>query len=197
MSKNAKYLILDTEATGLHPHLSCLLEVGIIITDQELNILDKKVWEIQPEENAFIDPEAMKVNNIDLNKRPDAISQLVFCQEFYTFLNKYFIEPPIVVAQFYPFDYAYLDTTFVKNSFGSRLAREMLGNNFIDTKALAYYFNLKAERAGTEPPFPITSLSKDGGLADKLGISRLKAHTALGDCEATLEVLKAYLKGNI
>jgi DNA polymerase III epsilon subunit-like protein len=196
MSKNAKYLIIDTESTGLHAAISSLIEVGIIITDQNLNILDQKVWEIQPEQDTFIDEEAMKVNNIVLNNRPNAISPTNFCHEFYGFLNLYFSEQPIVVAQFYPFDYSYLDTIFVKNGFDSRLVREILGNNFIDTKALAYYFNLKAAQAGKEIPFPITSLSKEGGLAHKLGISGFKAHTALGDCQATLEVLKMFLKGN-
>lgn len=196
MSKKAKYLVLDTEATGLHSTLSSLIEVGIIITDADLNILDQKVWSIEPALNTFIDEEAMKVNNIDLNNIANSVSQLDFCNQFYSFLNKYFSQQPIVVAQFYPFDYAYLDTIFVKNGFGSRLAREILGNNFIDTKALAYYFNLKAEQANKAIPFPVTSLSKEGGLAHKLGISGFKAHSALGDCQATLEVLKMFVKAN-
>ena len=71
-----------------------------------------------------------------------------------------------------------------------------LGNNFIDTKSLTNYFNLKAIISNQPVPFPVTSLSKEGGLADTLGIGGFEAHTALGDCQATLEVLKAYLKGS-
>lgn len=194
MSKNAKYLIIDTEATGLHSSSHSLLEVGIIITDKNLNIITSKVWSIKPDLNLEIDPEAMKINGINLNNRTEEISQIHFCNQFFEIIEENFLGKPIIVAQFYPFDYSFLDVIFTKNGYGSRLSNEVLGNNFVDTKSLANYFNLKAEMNNLEIPFPVTSLSKKGGLADKIKVSGFKSHTALGDCEATLEVLKGYIK---
>ena len=196
MTKKAKYLILDTEATGLHSSTNCLLQVGIIIVDEKLNKLAEKVWEIELDSNSVIDPEAMAVNGINIENRLAQVSQNKFCLEFFEIVEKNFVVQPIIIAQFYPFDYSFLDAIFTKNGFGSRLSKEVLGNNFIDTKSLANYFNLKASINNLPVPFPVTSLSKDGGLADTLGIHGFKAHTALGDCQATLEVLKAYLKGS-
>jgi len=51
---------------------------------------------------------------------------------------------------------------------------------------------LLAESKGLEIPFKLTSLSKLGGLKDKLGIdqNKFQAHDAMGDVLATLEVLK-------
>jgi DNA polymerase III epsilon subunit-like protein len=192
MSKNAKYLVLDTEATGLHPAKNCLIQVGAILADKDLNILKEVVWEIKADPSSEIDPVAMEINGIDLDNREFEISQLEFCKEFIKLVKNNFEKPPIVIAQFYPFDYAYLDAVFSKNGFDSRDINEVLGNNFIDTKSLAYYFNYKAEQNNVETPFPITSLSKEGGLADKLEVFDFQAHNALGDCRATLEVLKKY-----
>jgi DNA polymerase III epsilon subunit-like protein len=69
---------------------------------------------------------------------------------------------------------------------------DLLGNDIIDTKCIVNTLNLMAHLKGESLPFPITSLSKPGGLKDILGIdeSMFVAHDALGDCEATLEVLK-------
>ncbi len=192
MSKNAKYLVIDTEATGLHPTKNCLIQVGVILADKDLNILQEQVWEITADPHSEIDPVAMDINGIDLNNRGFQISQLQFCKEFINLVKDNFEQSPIVIAQFYPFDYAYLDAIFCKNGFDSRDINEVLGNNFIDTKSLAYYFNYKAEQNNLAIPFPITSLSKEGGLADKLEVFDFQAHNALGDCRATLEVLKKY-----
>ena len=49
--------------------------------------------------------------------------------------------------------------------------------------------NVKAELKGEEIPFPVTSLSKKGGLKDKFGLQEYQAHDALGDVLATRDVL--------
>jgi oligoribonuclease (3'-5' exoribonuclease) len=90
MSKNAKYLVIDTEATGLHPTKNCLIQVGVILADKDLNIISEKVWEIKAESNAEIDPVAMEINGINLNNRLGEIAQLEFCKEFIALIKENF-----------------------------------------------------------------------------------------------------------
>ena len=117
MSKNAKYLVIDTEATGLHPAKNCLIQVGVILADKDLNILQEQVWEIKADPSSDIDPVAMEINGIDLNNRELQKTQLEFCKEFIKLIKENFEQQPIIIAQFYPFDYAYLDAIFCKNGF--------------------------------------------------------------------------------
>ena len=63
------------------------------------------------------------------------------------------------------------------------------GNDIIDTKALANSINARALLKGRPAPFPVTSLSKPGGLKELFGITAYQAHSALGDVLATREVL--------
>jgi DNA polymerase III epsilon subunit-like protein len=66
---------------------------------------------------------------------------------------------------------------------------EKLGNNFLDTKVIVNLINLKAKEQGLQPPFPVVSLSKPGGIKEVLGLQAYLAHDAMGDVLATREVL--------
>jgi DNA polymerase III epsilon subunit-like protein len=71
----------------------------------------------------------------------------------------------------------------------------LLDRNFLDTKSLANIINIVSENQTDKIPFEITSLSKEGGLKDVLNVGKETiAHDALGDCLATLEVLKKLLQ---
>jgi DNA polymerase III epsilon subunit-like protein len=116
------------------------------------------------------------------------------CEQFLNFLNKHFSAEPIVIGQFYPFDYAFLEQMFSTCGYGDGLAVAIKGNDIIDTKALANSINVRALLKGNPAPFPVTSLSKPGGLKELFGITAYKAHSALGDVLATREVLLKLLE---
>jgi DNA polymerase III epsilon subunit-like protein len=193
---NAKYIIIDTETTGLFFEKHGLIQVAAIVLDKELNELDTYCQDICPPDGFEVSEEAMTLTGFTLERIAKGKSYEEFCQEFLKFLKRCFpTTKPIAIGQFYCFDWAFLNKVFASQNLLVEL-NEILSNDFLDTKALVNSLNLKAEFNGQKIPFPITSLSKPGGLKDTLGISQDKfvAHDALGDCQATKAVLVELIK---
>ena len=188
------YLAIDTEASGVLPYKNGLIEVAAVVLDKHLNILDQLVVDIKPPKSAKFDPEAMKVNGISMERVENGISYKKFCSAFLKLIKDNFEAKPVIIAQFYPFDNAYLVNVFDKAGY-SGLNGEILGNDYIDTKSLTNSFNLISRLKGEELKYPVTSLSKKGGLKEKFGLNgeQFKSHTALGDVMMTVEVLKKLL----
>ena len=194
--KNTKYLVIDTETTGLNTDRCGLIQVGAIVLDCQLNQLESYTQDINPGSNIEISAEALEINGFTMSRIQKGINYDDFCKEFLEFLHKHFAEDKaILVGQFLPFDYSFLWKVFSQVGLNLELAR-YIGNDFIDTKSIVNTMNLQAELKKTPKPFPITSLSKIGGLKDTLNINQneFTAHDALGDCLATREVLVRLLK---
>lgn len=195
----AKYLIIDTETTGLFFGKNGLIQVAAVVLDSELNEMDRYCQDVCPPDGFDISDEAMELTGFTLQRIQNGMLYEDFCISFLRFLDKHFNnisndKKPIAVAQFYCFDWAFLNQVFTQCNLHQEL-NSRLGNDFIDTKALVNTLNLKAELGSLEVPFPITSLSKPGGLKDKLNIAQdtFTAHDALGDCLATKAVLQKLL----
>lgn len=187
---NSKYIVIDTETTGLSPSKHGLIQLAAIVLDKNLEIVDEFVRDVCPPDGFEMDDEATKIHGFSMDRIKSGISYKDVCIQFIDFIQANFKEKPVVVGQFYPFDYAFLEHVFSLTGYWYIMNRDLLDNKFIDTKSLALSLNLKAEIAGKEIPFKTTSLSKLGGLKDKLGITGdYKAHDALGDVLATREVL--------
>jgi len=193
--KQGIYLLLDTEASGIHPHKHGLLEVAAVVLDDGLNIVGQYQTYINPPEDVLIDPVAMELTGISQREIESGISYQDFCSGFIQFVKENFDAKPIVVAQFYPFDAAYLNYVFEYCGY-NKLLFDILGNDFVDTKSLVNQVNMRAKLNNQPIPYPITSLSKEGGLKDVLGIEgeQFRAHSAMGDVLATLEVLRALMR---
>jgi DNA polymerase III epsilon subunit-like protein len=187
--KNGCYLIIDTETTGLHPARHGLVELAAAALDEKLAVLETFQADVCPPEDCEIDPEALQVNGFTRQRISQGISYRAVCEQFRDFIKSNFSAEPVVIGQFYPFDYAFLDRVFSASGHGDGFAALIKGNDFIDTKALANSMNLRAVLRGQPRPFASTSLSRPGGLKDRLGISGHLAHSALGDVLATREVL--------
>lgn len=194
-TQTAKYLLIDTETTGLLFTQNGLIQAAGLILDNNLNEIHRFCIDICPDKPYEINDESMKITGFTVERINAGISYQEFCDYFLDMIKEYFYQSkPTLIAQFLPFDYGFLHNVFGKRNMESQLC-EVLGNDFLDTKCIVNALNLRAKFRGQELPFPITSLSKPGGLKDKLQIdqSKFKAHDALGDCEATLEVLKKLL----
>ena len=190
-SPKPKYIIIDTEATGLFFAKNGLIQVGSMILDKNLNVIDQYCQDIQPPQNKEINQEALDVNGFDRERIRGGISYREFCEQFLGFVKKYFGDyKPIVVAQFWAFDYAFLNQVFFEVGLEKEFG-QLLGNDFVDTKSLVNFANLRADINNQSLPFPITSLSKKGGLKDILELNpdNYQSHDALGDCLATRDVL--------
>lgn len=191
----ARYLLIDTEASGFHPSRNGLLEVAALALDDNLTVQAVFQSYIQPPEGVEYNPQAMELTGITAEMIKTGMTYEVFCEEFITFIKNHFADKPIMIAQFYPFDSAYLNHVFEYCGYNKYLM-DIFGNDFVDTKSIANVANMRARLAGKSVPFPITSLSKSGGLKDIYGITdgEHPAHSALGDVYATREVLLALLQ---
>jgi DNA polymerase III epsilon subunit-like protein len=187
--KNGFYLIVDTETTGLHPARHGLIELAAAALDEKLTVLETFQADVCPPQGCEIDPEALQVNGFTRERISRGLNYKGVCERFQEFVINCFSAEPVVIGQFYPFDYAFLDQVFSASGYGDGFAALVKGNDFIDTKALANSMNLRAILRGQPRPFASTSLSRAGGLKDRFGISGHQAHTALGDVLATREVL--------
>ena len=192
--KAGHYLVIDTETTGLHPARHGLIEIAAAALDGQLILLDTFQADVCPPEGVECDPEALQINGFTMERIRVGISYRMACEQFLNFLNKHFSAEPIVIGQFYPFDYAFLEQLFSTCGYRDGLAVAIKGNDIIDTKALANSINVRALLKGNPAPFPVTSLSKPGGLKELFGITAYQAHSALGDVLATREVLLKLLE---
>lgn len=202
-SNRAKYLVIDTETTGLSPYKHGLIQLAALALDREMQVLDKYCQYVKPPSDKEIDEQAMQINGISQAQIESGMDYHDLCQDFIRFVKRNFSAKPIMVGQFFPFDYGFVDQVFnetlgksdmLKSSEGDQygIFQEILGRNFIDTKSLANILNLKAELESKPPVFHETSLSKFRGLKDTLQIpqDKYKPHDALDDCYATREVLE-------
>jgi DNA polymerase III epsilon subunit-like protein len=194
-NKVGVYLAIDTEASGVLPHRHGLIEVATVVLDKNLEIVDQLVVDIKPPKSAKFDPEAMKVNGISMERIEKGISYKMFCKKFLKLVEKNFEAKPVVIAQFYPFDNAFLTYVFDKAGYKEGFNGAIMGNDYIDTKSLTNSFNLISRLKGEPLKYPVTSLSKKGGLKEKFGLNgeEFKSHTALGDVKMTIAVLKKLL----
>jgi DNA polymerase III epsilon subunit-like protein len=199
---NAKYLILDLETSGLSPYQGHgLLQVACLALDKNLDIIGQYNEYVCPPEGTIFDAVADSIHKIPREVTNNGLTYQEFSEHFIGWVNSIFGGvKPVMIGQFFVFDYNFLayviDSTLGKNDLikdetGYGLFQKVLSRNFLDTKCLVNIINTKCELEGKELYFPVSSLSKAGGLKDKLGLSAqaFVSHDALDDCRATREVL--------
>ncbi len=194
MRKLGKYLILDTESTGLIPGKHGLIQLACVSADKHLQVIHNLCTDIKPPEGTVISNEALEINGFSVERINQGIEYYEAAQQLLDFLEQNFDEEPIIIAQFYPADFGFLVELCKKTGKIGEKLHEKIGNNLIDTKALTNVLNLKHVLEGRPIPFPIASLSKPGGVRDVLGVEGYQAHDAMGDVLATREVLLKLLE---
>jgi DNA polymerase III epsilon subunit-like protein len=186
--KKGKYVVIDTEATGLVVGVNGICEIAAAVLDAKLEILETISFDVNPDQKE-INPESLKINGFTRERVEAGISYKESCVKLYDFIYKYFDETPTFIAQFYPFDYSFLTDMYTVSGMHEE-GQFIFKNKFLDTKSIANFINLRAELSGQPLPFPNgTSLSSPGGLKDVFKISDHQSHTALGDVMATRRVL--------
>jgi len=185
--KSGKYLIIDTETGGLDPKTG-LIQVGAIVLDESFQPIDTFVCVIKPPKNQPISKFSQKITNLDTKKINSGLTYKKFCKSFLSFLQKNFdSRAAICVGHFFPFDYARIMSVFSHSKMFDQVCK-YITNVYIDTKVLALYQNLKAQKENKKLPFPVLSLSNPGGLKETLNLD-FESHDALGDCWGTYHVL--------
>jgi DNA polymerase III epsilon subunit-like protein len=194
-----KYLVMDCEFTGLHAYKHGLTQLAALVVDTQFSVIKEFNQFVLPPAEVEIVPESMEISGITLEMLEEkGVSYSELCANFIHFIRSNFDEPPVVIGQFLPADYSFLDKVFSENMPDKSLQffEDILSRNFIDTKSLANILNMKAETQNRSKVFIKTSLSKPGGLKDVLGVdpAKYQAHDALEDCKANLEILQKMLE---
>ncbi len=191
---SAIYLVIDTEATGLIPGRHGLIQVACAALDRKFQILDNFCVDVCPPESVVVEQEALEINGFTLERIKKGISYLQVATQLFNFLEKNFVNEPVMIGQFYPFDYAMLVELCRQTGEIGKQLHQKIGNNFIDTKVLVNIINLKCTESGKKPVFPVVSLSKPGGVKEVLKTKNYQSHDAMGDVLATREVLIKLVK---
>jgi len=212
---SAIYLVLDAETTGLNPLKNGLIQIAALAVDASLEILTSFNQDICPPIGTEFCPVAATIYSLTPERIAKGRKYEEVCDDFIKFVKANFSQKPIIIGQFYPFDYAFLTLAIAKCDF---FKDNVLGNDFVDTKALVNFANLKARfhftnaknpnnkiskselqnltpnsseySQGLVLPFPSTSLSAKNGLKEQFQITDFTSHDALGDCLATLELVR-------
>lgn len=203
-NKLAKYLVLDLETSGLKPDTNGIIQLACIAVDRNLKEIATYATFVLPPEGTIYDATADLIHGIKYEKLiNEGLGYTDLCEEFLMFIKTHFELPPIIIGQFFPFEYNFINSLFdstlgeddrlydsKSQSYG--IFQKIVSRSFIDTKSLCTFINMKAEIDGNNPIFVTTSLSSPNGVKSVLGIdsSIYKAHDALGDCQATLDVLQ-------
>jgi DNA polymerase III epsilon subunit-like protein len=190
-------LVIDTETTGLSPSKNGLIQLAAVSINKEFEIVDSFCQDVRPPEPYEISDGSLEINGFTLDRIRQGISYESLCQSFLEFLEKNFKGQKVTpVGQFYPFDHAFLQVVFGKSGTVGEACNSYFTNHYLDTKVIGEFMNLQQVLEGKEPVFPVLSLSKEGGYKDVFGLNRddYKAHDALGDVRATIDVLKEFVK---
>ena len=109
--ESSLYAIVDVETTGLNPNYHEMIDIGIIIINQNLEIKGRYFSKVLPSFPERIDPMAQNINGFDLQRwtQEEAISEEELINQMNIFLNNY-IGKPIFIA----FN-SWFDSGFVRN----------------------------------------------------------------------------------
>ena len=97
--ESSLYAIVDLETTGLNPNYHEMIDIGIIIINQNLEIKGQYFSKVLPSFPERIDPMAQNINGFDLQRwtQEEAISEEELINQMNIFLNSY-IGKPIFIA---------------------------------------------------------------------------------------------------
>ena len=109
--ESSLYAIVDVETTGLNPNYHEMIDIGIIIINQNLEIKGQYFSKVLPRFPERIAPMAQNINGFDLQRwtQEEAISEEELINQMNIFLNNY-IGKPIFIA----FN-SWFDSGFVRN----------------------------------------------------------------------------------
>lgn len=193
-TKTWTYLLMDLEMTGLNPFQHGVIEVGMMVLDDQFEILGELLMDLCPPSDVTIDRSSLEYNWFTLDRIAAGRSYDEFCDVYAGFIATYFVPgvKPIIIGQYVTADIVFLSSIFDRSRRSSLM--ETLGNDIIDTKSIANQANAIARYNKIRLPFQSTSLSKPGWIADVFKITDFKAHSAKGDMLATRQALLRFLR---
>ena len=167
-----KFVIIDTETTGLDPDKHEVIEFGaVVLIDHK--VVEKLEIKIQPRAIYTADPEAMRVNGYNEYKWRFALSQQDAARMIWTFIERH--RDGVTVGHNLNFDRKFLEAFGRSNGIDIRLTSPYLDTRDLCRAVLAQY--------------GLSSMRLDA-VCEFLGWRRRDAHTALSDCEDCARLLQ-------
>ena len=167
-----KYLVIDTETTGLDNQAHELISLGAIVMIDNVIVQTIEI-KVKPQRLQNADPKAMQVNGYSEYKWRKAI------------------DPQLAANQIYAFFLNHQDATLVGHNvqFDIGFLKAFCSDHHINIKIPTPYLDTRDICRATLAPFGLDSMSLDN-ICAFLGWQRRKAHTALSDCEDCIKILR-------
>jgi DNA polymerase III epsilon subunit-like protein len=173
----------DCETSGLNPEKDQIIQLAYILTDVDFNEISSGSWYVDFEKPDEVwSAEAEKVHGISLQKlREEGITSEQLMENIIQAVGHEGL-PPIPAGHNVQFDLA-----FLRNLFPRWMFRNLLGYHPIDSMTLAQALNFQVRKANGQWLFPSVNL---GSVCKVLKIDPGKAHCAISDVRASMEVYK-------
>jgi DNA polymerase-3 subunit epsilon len=177
--KNKNLAFIDIETTGFNVETQEIIEIGCVIVKQQDGVLGEVVEEfelkIQPMKLENADPEALSINGYN---EAEWLFAMTLEQAIKTFAEK--TKESIFVAHNAAFDWSFIAKAFATTNIENKMFYAK-----IDTISFAF------AKLHKDPSVTRYSL---GSLCERFGITNDRAHTALADTRATVEVYRKLLE---
>jgi len=181
----------DTETTNLNSPHSNIIELGMIVTDPNLYIIDKFEVNSRLDRTTLLSPSALNVHKKGISEiEAAAYSQYEFTLLIHEKMQQH--HPGIYLGyNFLGFDYKMLQHGFYRNLLPSYSAQQFRDGSASRVADSMYLYNLAVrvgkglERPDNYNPGKAARLTE---LAAASGVNIEKAHSALGDAMMDLEL---------
>ncbi|OHA59443.1 MAG: hypothetical protein A2589_01085 [Candidatus Vogelbacteria bacterium RIFOXYD1_FULL_46_19] len=181
--KKHNLAFIDVETTGFDPERHEIIELGCVVAKQsestdnqgaKLQVLHELEYKIQPQNLAAADPQALRINGYN---EADWLFGVSLEQALTDLSAK--VEGATFVAHNVIFDW-----NFVSRAFSKTGVKNTMHYGKLDTLSIAFALLYREDRVQS---FKLES------LAEFFGVKNEKAHTALADARATMEIYKKML----
>lgn len=162
---------IDIETTGLNFNIHEIIEIGCVIANPDLKIIEEFSIKIKPENIGNADKVSLKVNGYNEELWEEALS---LNEGLKVFSEK--VKDCIMVAQNVSFDFSFLEANFLKTNIKNTLHYHKL-----DTISMAW---VKFHNDDNFEHFSLREMCK------YFDIKNENAHTGLSDAKATYELYK-------
>ena len=175
-----RFLIIDSETSGLDPQLHSILSLAAIVWEDGTSVAELNCYIREPQ--IVVDSESMRVNNLDLCfVQEQGLNPEVAVQRLLAFLATHFPVRPIILAG----HNVQFDVSFLKRLF--RLANADYGATFshrvLDTGSVSQFLRIAAG-------LPLkTPSSSEAFELFHIVVPDSARHTAIGDARATAQLL--------
>jgi DNA polymerase III subunit epsilon len=173
--KNHNLAFIDIETTGLNLIKNEIIEIGCVITNPKLEMLEEFVLKIKPKRIKNADPVSLKINHYDK-------AQWKFAQDIKKVMQIFAekTQDCIMVGHNVAFDSGFLEYAFAKTGVKNNMHYHKL-----DTISIAF---AKLSENAEVKHFSLRELCK------YFDIENENAHTALGDAHATYLLYKKLME---